>query len=263
MIVNNRFEKEIKIAVINKLLKLRKLTRDTVVINELVIDSFSRRADLVIINGDDLVAFEIKSDADTLTRLPGQVDKYALYFDKAIVVASMRHQEKIKCLLSDDIGLWEYDSGKIKIRNGGRKVKDKKIELYFDFLKINELKKLSMALNISLLGRDKKTIKAELTAKINKKHYNEIRTFTLQVLRNKYKLKSNCFLFSVFIKGEATIHDFEKIFTNKKMKNTTELLTSKDAVRTAEDRHLEELAEISSTSLFGPIPENIKCLLDH
>lgn len=48
------------------------------------------RADLVVI-GEDLHAFEIKSDADSLKRLPRQVSGFSSLFDRCSVVVAPRH----------------------------------------------------------------------------------------------------------------------------------------------------------------------------
>lgn len=49
------------------------------------------RADIVMVLPDALVGIEIKSDADTYTRLAGQVKDYDQYFDYNYVVAGSRH----------------------------------------------------------------------------------------------------------------------------------------------------------------------------
>ncbi len=54
-------------------------------ISELCIDRFERRVDLVQV-GARLAAFEIKSDRDRLTRLPGQLDSYCRFFERVTVV---------------------------------------------------------------------------------------------------------------------------------------------------------------------------------
>lgn len=56
----NPFEKEIKKTVLNHLLYKGKIKNDTIVINELTIDSFARRVDLAMLVDGKIIAYEIK-----------------------------------------------------------------------------------------------------------------------------------------------------------------------------------------------------------
>jgi hypothetical protein len=67
---------------------------DTLVLDELGICQGETRADVAVINGS-LAAFEIKSDRDTLARLPGQVEAYQRVFDVVTVIAGGRYVERI------------------------------------------------------------------------------------------------------------------------------------------------------------------------
>ena len=49
------------------------------------------RADIVMVLPDALVGIEIKSDADTYTRLARQVNDYDQFFDANYIVAGTRH----------------------------------------------------------------------------------------------------------------------------------------------------------------------------
>ena len=49
------------------------------------------RADVVMITEEALIGIEIKSDADTYTRLKKQVKNYDMYYDRNIVVAGTSH----------------------------------------------------------------------------------------------------------------------------------------------------------------------------
>ncbi len=54
------------------------------------------RADVVMVTEDALYGIEIKSDADTYTRLSRQVRDYDKYYDHNIIVAGTRHAHSIK-----------------------------------------------------------------------------------------------------------------------------------------------------------------------
>lgn len=64
------------------------------IIEELGIGSGTSRADVTVI-GEDLHVFEIKSDFDSLVRLPDQLSYYAKIFDRITVVTAYRHLDKI------------------------------------------------------------------------------------------------------------------------------------------------------------------------
>lgn len=53
------------------------------------------RADVVIVTEEELIGLEIKSDADTYQRLPGQVKDYDQYFDRNIIAVGSHHAEHV------------------------------------------------------------------------------------------------------------------------------------------------------------------------
>ena len=54
------------------------------------------RADVVMVTPTALFGIEIKSDADTYTRLAGQVEEYNLHYDKNIIVVGTTHALHVK-----------------------------------------------------------------------------------------------------------------------------------------------------------------------
>lgn len=63
---------------------------DTVIIHEFGIQCGIHRVDLAVVNGV-ISGYEIKSEKDTLKRLPAQVEAYGLVFDKMSLVVSETH----------------------------------------------------------------------------------------------------------------------------------------------------------------------------
>jgi hypothetical protein len=55
--------------------------------------SGSVRIDVAVINGE-LTGYELKSDRDTLERLPLQAELYSRVFDRLILVVGKRHAKK-------------------------------------------------------------------------------------------------------------------------------------------------------------------------
>lgn len=82
------------------------------------------RVDVVMVIPDKVVGIEIKSDADTYTRLESQVADYDLYFDQNIVVVGSTHAGHVAEHVPDYWGIIsveEYDTG-IKSDTDGKPV---------------------------------------------------------------------------------------------------------------------------------------------
>lgn len=72
--------------------------RDTLIINELVLCQGEARADLAVVNGI-LHGYEIKSDRDTLDRLPKQIEVYNKVFDEITIVTGENHLKHVTRLV--------------------------------------------------------------------------------------------------------------------------------------------------------------------
>jgi hypothetical protein len=66
---------------------------NTKIVEEMGIWSGSVRIDVAVINGE-LSGYELKSDRDTLERLPLQADLYSRVFDRLALVVGRRHAKK-------------------------------------------------------------------------------------------------------------------------------------------------------------------------
>lgn len=62
----------------------------SLIVDELGVNHGAARVDLAVL-GTEFHAYEIKSDADTLVRLPGQVKEYSKVFSHVTVVVGKRH----------------------------------------------------------------------------------------------------------------------------------------------------------------------------
>jgi hypothetical protein len=76
----------------------------TRIVEEMGVWSGSVRIDVAVINGS-LSGYELKSDRDTLERLPFQRDLYGRVFDFVHLVVGRRHIEKAKVLLPEWWGI--------------------------------------------------------------------------------------------------------------------------------------------------------------
>ena len=87
--------------------RLRKLCpqEDTRIVHELGLCLGEARIDVAVINGK-LHGFEIKSEKDTLKRLPEQVLVYNRVFDRLTLVAAPKHIEKITEVIPNWWGIY-------------------------------------------------------------------------------------------------------------------------------------------------------------
>ncbi|MBO0360647.1 sce7726 family protein [Hymenobacter sp. BT186] len=85
---------------------LRRYKNDGIscVVEEMGLSAHAARIDIGVINGE-LVGYEIKSDRDTLNRLPGQLEVYNQIFDRITVVCGPKHLGKLEEYLPEYIGL--------------------------------------------------------------------------------------------------------------------------------------------------------------
>jgi hypothetical protein len=81
---------ELREAVHKRLLSHAWRSDDTLVVDELGVLHGAARVDIAVINGH-IRGIELKADADTLTRLPRQIDAYGQVVDRASLVTTDRH----------------------------------------------------------------------------------------------------------------------------------------------------------------------------
>lgn len=100
----------------------------TVIVDELGISDV--RADLVTISDDHMCGFEIKSQKDTLKRLPKQVEVYSDVFNYCTLVADTKHIEKADAIIPSWWGLvrsdYDAETGKtalVHLRESGENPK--------------------------------------------------------------------------------------------------------------------------------------------
>jgi hypothetical protein len=94
-------DRDVREALRRKVLSEHTRDPDTLVIDELGVAHGSARVDVAVVNGR-LHGYEIKSDADTLTRLPAQAMAYSAVFDRVTIVAGSKHADH----LNDIVPYW-------------------------------------------------------------------------------------------------------------------------------------------------------------
>jgi len=88
--------------------------------HDLIVEEFgcnSARVDIAVINGS-LHAYEIKSDSDSLDRLPSQADAYQGVFQYVTLVCGRRLLEQARCTIPDWWGLRraDYKLGEVTLK---------------------------------------------------------------------------------------------------------------------------------------------------
>ena len=92
-----------------RLCKLRD-SQDALIIDELGLSHAKVRVDIAVINGC-VHGFEIKSSADTLNRLPSQLDIYSKCLSKLTIVCAPNHTFKVMRNTPNWCGILEADKG--------------------------------------------------------------------------------------------------------------------------------------------------------
>lgn len=82
----------------------------TRIVEEMGVWSGSVRIDIAVINGE-LSGFELKSDRDTLERLPFQAELYSKVFDRVTLVVGSRHADKARIQVPDWWGVMVATQG--------------------------------------------------------------------------------------------------------------------------------------------------------
>lgn len=261
-------ERELKAMVLNHLLSKGKIREDVIVINELTIDSFSRRADLAIIIDGKFIAFEVKSEADTLRRLHGQTEKYLDYFDKVVIVAACKHAEKVAESIPGDVEIWEALNERVKIKKRGRYRRVSRKANYLDFLKKSEMLLLSRHLRINCHGKSKRDIKELIGDNLSKMSFEEVKSFTLGAIRNRFAMTSSLFCSCVIQNGMVAPEDLNLLSPyyfrrqkNKASKDSSNSILKFLVEEHEEDPFLARLARESTPHIFGEVPSSIRKII--
>ena len=183
-------EKQFKDAVRRHLDAEGALDASSVLISELNIDHFQRRADLVLANGR-LSAFEIKSERDSLTRLAGQMEVYCRNFESVTVVSSPKFTKKGREQVPTHVGLWEVtqsgdEAPKVRVIRQSR-LRRLPLERALAFLTVNDLKRLIAEEG---LARPEKNWRPLLIEAVRKLPAERIRYAARAALKRRYRNRS-------------------------------------------------------------------------
>lgn len=109
------YDKDIRKLLVEKFLNMKDFTTDptTKLIYEMDICFGSSRVDIAIVNGK-MHGYEIKSERDTLERLPYQIEAYGKIFDTVSIVVASDHLAKVDKLIPEFWGVYSVEKGKEK-----------------------------------------------------------------------------------------------------------------------------------------------------
>lgn len=97
-------DRDVRQALHTKVLHEHRDALDTLVLDEFGVRHGASRVDVVVVNGF-LHGYEIKSDTDTLARLPSQIATYNEVFDRVTLVVGSKHAEKASFEIPDWWGI--------------------------------------------------------------------------------------------------------------------------------------------------------------
>ncbi len=107
----------IRTAMLDKLHKIHQDQADAKIVQEMGVWAGTVRVDIAVLNGE-MVGYELKSDSDTLGRLPMQAEIYSRVFDRMTLVVGDRHFDKAARIIPEWWGIIKaVESGKgIRLR---------------------------------------------------------------------------------------------------------------------------------------------------
>jgi hypothetical protein len=257
-------ETEIKVNVVNYLIKNDYISYGSLLLNEYSIDCHSRRVDLVTIIGDTSVAFEIKSEADNLNRIEGQIEKYLSFFDKLVIVAAPKHINKIIKVSPQQVAIWEISNKGISIIRAG---KIKRVNNGLNLLKLMTVRELSeLANQISHSTGYKNRNESECILK--KAPVRLIRSSCFANIATKYSKSNYKFWIKVREQTYANVQDIGLLSLYQAQRNALKkksanklIMLEKLLKNSIDDLALFEASKKSNTPIFGQIPNDILSLI--
>ncbi|SFP29601.1 hypothetical protein SAMN03159489_00755 [Pseudomonas sp. NFPP07] len=157
----------LKAAVIDRLINSGVLDENSVLVSELTVDNWTHRTDIVLANGR-LWGFELKSERDSLARLPAQIESFSRHFEKFVLVVAKKFEKRALELIENvnGVGLWiASDNGEIteKIRPRAQSISpDASISL----ITVTELRRLLTANGIKHQKANRRIELVELAKKL-------------------------------------------------------------------------------------------------
>lgn len=200
-------EIEIKAMVLNRLLGEGKISSSSLIFNEMSLARKARRIDLGYLSDQEMVAIEVKSERDTLNRLPGQLEVYLRYFDRVILVVAPKFIKPVLAAVSPTVEIWEVVDNAVRTVRRGRKVNDIRKEFYLDLMTKREVGFLAKKLNIPCGDTPVFELKCQVLSKINNISKQKVKEIVIDGLLKRYGMPSRRFLSKVVPAQNVSVKD--------------------------------------------------------
>ncbi len=184
--------------VLNRLLKENKIDSSSLVFNEMSLARKTRRVDLGYMTGREIVAIEIKSEKDTLARLPGQLDVYSKYFDRVILVVASKFVFDVLAAVRPEVEVWEVSRNSISTVRRGRKISTLKKEDYLDLMTKREVSLLARMLGIPIEGVPMFDLRQSVFQALPKISKEKVKDVVADGFNKRFGMPSRRFLSKVF-----------------------------------------------------------------
>lgn len=124
-------DSDVRAAVRSRLSAIHAEDPNTSIVEEMGVWSGTVRIDIAVINGE-LAGYELKSDQDTLQRLPYQANLYSRVFDRVTLVVGSKHTAKAQDVIPDWWGILEATNktGSVNLKQRRRGRTNPNIEPY-------------------------------------------------------------------------------------------------------------------------------------
>lgn len=190
-------EVEIKAMILNRLLREGKIDSLSLVFNEMSLARKARRVDLGYLSAQEMVAIEVKSEKDTLARLPGQLEVYLRYFDRVILVVASKFVGPVLSTVNHDVEVWEVAGDVVKTVRRGRKVGGIRKDSYLDLMTKREVSLLARKLRIPCDGVPLFDLKNQVLSKIGVISKAKVKGVVVDGLLKRFGMPSRRFLSKV------------------------------------------------------------------
>lgn len=248
-------EREIKAALIDWLYS-KGMVQNAVLINEMVVANWSRRADVVVANGH-LYAYEIKSEFDSLKRLDGQVRSFSEHFDKVVVVAASKFVSAILTEYPSEIGVLEVFAGKdgleFKQVRPGRIDAIKSIRHLSSHISKADIVRLLKAHDIDV---DPAERRVALEALLERVPVSRAREFVLRCIKNKYRGTFEAFDAARLVDGTySSIPELSR--RNQLLRMYSQHEPSQAMVDLAKKSNARDIDLVALEMKYGALPEEM------
>lgn len=256
-------EPDIKAIALNHLRSSGRIAPDSSIVNEFTVNNYTRRTDLAIVDKRKLIAIEVKSEADNLSRLCDQTNEYLNYFDKVIIIVASKHALKALENTPSHVAVWEVVDAKLKVRRRGNTIPIREKKRFIELMTANEMLKLVSKLRLSPPDRDKLTLEATL----QEVSLLALKSAALQNIRDRYEASSSMF-WKKTVQRQILPSDIELLSPYRSERKAEEAarqgresFLKNWGNSQGDDPYLLKASQMEEEMLFGEIPQKIQELL--